>query len=218
MTRRPDQLKELTRYEIANVFMIHPNDLSGKFKNATGRTVLEFINFEKMKRAEKRLITCKDLTIAEISNSAGYAKYDQFRKAFKKTFTLNPRLYRKIKTDPDAAETAKHKYLFESVAIYIITRNLDQLSRLTRNDLAQTFQMNQNHLGAIFKKGAQKTVFNFIQFEKMKRAEVLLTTRHDLKVKQIAQMVGIPNCKRFRKKFSRIYGLNPCKYRLLHKS
>jgi YesN/AraC family two-component response regulator len=213
-----DQLNELTRYKIANDFGINQNYLSKKFKEDTGRTVLEFINFEKMKRVEKLLFACRDLSITNISEMAGFSTYNQFREIFKGTFGLNPWIYREARNNPGVVEGRKNLHSFESVAIYIITRELSQLSQLTRNRVAQYFGINKNYLGIIFKKCVKKTVLKFIEFEKLKRAEDMLTTKYNLHFKQIAQTVGMPRCDRFKKKFEAIYGLNPYRYRLLHKN
>ena len=46
----------------------------------------------------------------------------------------------------------------------------------------------------------------------------MLITRYDLNIKQIAQMIGMPDAARFRKKFKAVYGLNPYQYRQLYKT
>ncbi len=102
--------------------------------------------------------------------------------------------------------------------IYVITRSLDELSQLTKYKIAETFHINKNYLLEKFRKETNTTVFAFINFEKMKRAEKLLTTRFDLSVEDISRMVGIVKCKQFRRKFKKIYGLNPGKYRKLFKN
>lgn len=112
----------------------------------------------------------------------------------------------------------KHLDTVEKVIVYIITRDIDELSELTKYQLAGKFGINKNYLTERFKKEMNMTVFDFIDFEKMKRAEKLLTTRYDLSVEEISKRMGIARCKHFRKKFRKIFGLNPGKYRLLFKN
>ncbi len=218
ITRSQDELNRLTRHKIADVVGINPNYLSQKFKEDTGRALMEFINFEKMKRAEKALIICQKMTVTDISEIVGFAKYNQFRETFKKTFGVNPRVYRKARNNPGAVEQVKQEHLCETIAIYIITRLLNQLTHLSHNRISLDFSMNKNYLGDIFRKGVKRTVSDFILFEKIKRAENMLIDRHDLTIKAIAQSIGLPDCSRFRKKFKKFYGLPPCQYRLLYKT
>lgn len=111
----------------------------------------------------------------------------------------------------------KHQNVVERVMVFIITRNLDELSQLTKYKIAEIFHINKNYLLERFKSEVNMTVFAFINFEKMKRAEKLLTTRFDLPVEVISRKVGIAKCNQFRRKFRKIYGLNPGKYRKLFK-
>lgn len=112
----------------------------------------------------------------------------------------------------------KYKELPEIVAEYIITRNLRELSQLTRYKIADEFGINKNYLSEKFKEGLQMTVLQFLDFEKMKRAECLLRTRPDLPVKKISRFLGIENLTQFRRKFKRFYGLKPGRYRALFKN
>lgn len=100
---------------------------------------------------------------------------------------------------------------------YIISISLPELSQLTKYKIAEAFHINKNYLSEKFKKETNTTVYGFLNFEKMKRAEKLLTTRFDLSVEDISRRVGIIKCRQFRRKFKNIYGLNPGKYRKLFK-
>lgn len=111
----------------------------------------------------------------------------------------------------------KHKNISQRVATFVITRNLEELSELTRYKIANKFGINKNYLSERFKEGSQKTVLEFINFEKMKRAEFLLKTRYDLSVKDISKKIGIVKYKQFRAKFEKVYGLKPGEYRKLFK-
>jgi AraC-like DNA-binding protein len=96
VSRNLKELSGLTRYQIADYFGVNKNYLSEKFKNETQMTVLEYLDFEKMKRAERLLQTMPELTIREISDLVGIEKLSQFRKKFKKIYILKPGRYRKV--------------------------------------------------------------------------------------------------------------------------
>jgi AraC-like DNA-binding protein len=109
----------------------------------------------------------------------------------------------------------KHKRIGEAVVEYIITRNLKELSGLTRYMIADHFGINKNYLSEKFKEETQMTVRQFLDFEKMKRAEGLIKTRPDLNVRKISDLVGIEKLSHFRMKFKKLYFLNPGRYRRL---
>ena len=92
-----DELSNLTRYKIAEKFQINISYLSERFKKDTNMSVLHFIEFEKMMRAEMLIKTRSDLSIESISRILGFGKPEQFRLKFKKYFVLKPYQYRKLK-------------------------------------------------------------------------------------------------------------------------
>ncbi len=59
------------------------------------------------------------------------------------------------------------------------------------------------------------TVLEFINRERLKRAESMLKRRPDLSVRKISTRVGIAKVEHFRTKFKKAYGLKPGKYRSL---
>ncbi|MCK4762156.1 MAG: helix-turn-helix transcriptional regulator [Candidatus Aminicenantes bacterium] len=110
----------------------------------------------------------------------------------------------------------KHNNISESIIKYVLTLNDQELSELTRYKLAEIFGINKNYLSKKFKKDTCRTVCDFLDFEKMKRAERLLKTS-SLTVKTISKQVGISKHTYFVKKFQEIYGLKPGNYRELFK-
>lgn len=107
----------------------------------------------------------------------------------------------------------KSRRIPAQVAEYVVALELEALAELTRDKLAEHFGINRSYLSEVFKRRANRTLWEFITFERMKRAEMLLRTRPDLTVEEISRRVGIVKCEQFRAKFYRIYGLNPGKYR-----
>ena len=111
----------------------------------------------------------------------------------------------------------KYYKIGESVVEYIITRNLKELSNMTRYMIADHFGINKNYLSEKFKEETQMTVLQYLDFEKMKRAQDLIKTRPDLTIREISHLVGIEKLSQFRAKFKKAYLLSPGRYRLLIK-
>ncbi len=99
------------------------------------------------------------------------------------------------------------------VVAYILTRTLEELSQLTRNEIATEFNVNRNYLSKKFKRDTNMSVFGFIEFEKMIRAKILLHDRTELSVMKISKLLGVSKVNQFRKKFKRFYHITPGLYR-----
>lgn len=80
--------------EIADHFFVNKFYLSRMFKQETGYTVTEFINIQKVRRAQK-LLEDTDLSVAEISTAVGYENMTYFNRVFKKFIETSPLQYRK---------------------------------------------------------------------------------------------------------------------------
>lgn len=63
------------------------------FKQYTGKTIIEYINEERIEMAKKLLIETKD-NVAVISEKCGFTSETYFYRAFKKTVGTTPNLYR----------------------------------------------------------------------------------------------------------------------------
>lgn len=99
------------------------------------------------------------------------------------------------------------------VAEYVISCKLNDLSQLSRYRLASNFGINQNYLSKRFKEDTGMTIWEFINNERLKRAEFMLKYRPELSVRKISVKVGIVSVEQFRAKFKKIYGLKPGRYR-----
>ena len=64
------------------------------FKKVLGMSFLEYVNFKKIKMAERYLLT-KDMSIAEVGEAIGMPNMAHFYKLFKKFNDCSPNEYRK---------------------------------------------------------------------------------------------------------------------------
>jgi YesN/AraC family two-component response regulator len=107
----------------------------------------------------------------------------------------------------------KHEKLTEEVIIYILTRDLDELSQLTRYKIANKFDVNENYLSKRFKKDTGVSLFDYIESAQMYQAAELLKERHDLSIGDVQRKVGVEKGQHFTKKFKKILGISPSQYR-----
>lgn len=85
---------KLTLAEIAEKSNCDKYNFCRLFKNATGTTAFEYINFVRIKNAEKQLISTEK-AISEIAFDCGFASVQYFNRAFKKYRGCTPRTYQK---------------------------------------------------------------------------------------------------------------------------
>jgi AraC family transcriptional regulator, transcriptional activator of pobA len=64
------------------------------FKRITGKTFMQYLNFVRVREAEKLILTT-DKNISEIAQDVGFAGVSGFNKAFKKEKHLSPIAYKK---------------------------------------------------------------------------------------------------------------------------
>ena len=65
------------------------------FKNATGATFTEYLNFVRICKAEKLLLKTRD-SILEISEAVGFSSVSYFNRIFRKYRNCSPRTYRSV--------------------------------------------------------------------------------------------------------------------------
>jgi len=79
--------------ELAESVYLAPNYLRNLFKQATGRSPLEYLTRLRMDKAKEMLLMAQD-SIGEIAEKVGYPDIHHFSKLFKKMEGLSPRHYR----------------------------------------------------------------------------------------------------------------------------
>lgn len=88
--------KQITLEEISDVVNMNPSYFCRFFKKATGKTVMEYINFVRIWKAEN-LLSLTDESILEISMEVGFSSVSYFNRVFKKLKGASPMKYRKFK-------------------------------------------------------------------------------------------------------------------------
>lgn len=86
--------KEISLDEISNVTNIDKYRLCRQFKEITGSTVVNYINFLRLRKASKELLTT-DKAVGEIAFDSGFSTIQYFNKIFKNVYNCTPKTYRK---------------------------------------------------------------------------------------------------------------------------
>jgi|SRR4030095_9225416 two-component system, response regulator YesN len=85
--------EELSLRRVAKAVNIHPNYLSGRFKQVTGMNFVEYVACTRFKEA-CRLLDDGDLRISDIAFAAGFQSLSQFNRVFKRLSGKSPTQYR----------------------------------------------------------------------------------------------------------------------------
>ena len=86
----------LTLDEISSMFGLCPSYFSKKFKQETGMTFKEYVNYIRLHKAIQMLLTTDD-SITKIALACGFNSSNYFKDCFHKSFNISPREYRKLR-------------------------------------------------------------------------------------------------------------------------
>ena len=87
-------LQELTNEDVAKEFNYHPFYLSRVMKEATGKTLHQYLVYYRIHMAKNYLITT-DLNICMIADITGFSSCSHFIKIFREQTGVTPRQYKK---------------------------------------------------------------------------------------------------------------------------
>ena len=84
----------LTLDEVSEKVNLSPTYLSRKFRNVTGTTFREYVNYIRIRQASQMLLTTDD-SITKIAVYCGFNSSNYFKDCFRKANGVSPRAYRK---------------------------------------------------------------------------------------------------------------------------
>jgi len=87
--------QDLTLSELADVAQMSPYRFARAFKSSTGLTPHQYLLCQRIEIA-KKLLTLKQLSIAEISYQLGFASQSHFTATFRRFTKVTPTVYRNI--------------------------------------------------------------------------------------------------------------------------
>ena len=85
--------EDVSKEELARIGICSVRQLSRKFKECTGETVVEYVHRLRIDRA-RRLLSETDMKITEIASVIGFNDISFFNRVFKQQLTMTPREYR----------------------------------------------------------------------------------------------------------------------------
>jgi two-component system response regulator YesN len=96
LTLNLQELSQLTRYKIAQIFDVNENYLSKRFKKDTQVSLFDYIESAQVHQAAELLRERADLSVHDVQKLVGIEKNQHFSKKFKKILGINPSQYRDI--------------------------------------------------------------------------------------------------------------------------
>ena len=90
----------VTIEDLSKQFLMNPTTLKKAFKDVYGMSIAAHMKQHRMEHAAKRLVESND-SIAQIASAVGYESQSRFTSAFKETYGMLPRIYRKKQRDGD---------------------------------------------------------------------------------------------------------------------
>lgn len=91
--------------ELSKRFLMNPTSLKQAFKQVYGTSLAAHMKAHRMKRAAELLLEGKE-TVAQIALSVGYESQSRFTTAFKDTYGMLPREYRRQTADSAAPQSS----------------------------------------------------------------------------------------------------------------
>lgn len=94
--------EKLTAVHIAKKFRLRQSDLSANFKKITGKSFNEYLNYVRICKA-KRMLISSEKNITEIAFSVGFSNTSYFINCFKAQMGVTPASFKQIYADPPAS-------------------------------------------------------------------------------------------------------------------
>lgn len=91
----------ITLEDTADKVGLSPTYLSKKFKKVTGKSFTEYINYIRIRQAQRMLLTTDD-SITKIATDCGFNSSNYFKDCFKNVFGTSPRNFRMVMKDNNA--------------------------------------------------------------------------------------------------------------------
>jgi AraC-like DNA-binding protein len=84
---------QITLTDLAKLCNLTPQYLSGLFHRETGKTLTEYVLYEKLETS-KQLLTYSEHTLQEIASHLGFSSHSNFSAHFRRAYGITPREYR----------------------------------------------------------------------------------------------------------------------------
>ena len=106
-------------------------------------------------------------------------------------------------------------HISHRVVEFILTRQLDELSTLTREEISGALNLDPVKMTRAFESDQHISLDRFIVREKMYRAFSLIEKNHGITIEELAKKMGFLQTLEFAKEFKTIFLIDPGKYKEL---
>ena len=114
-----------------------------------------------------------------------------------------------LKESPTSTNGNEYIPIIENIKNYI-TANLEY--NITPEQIAEAFHYNKQYVGRLFKQKTGKSIKEYINYRRLKLANILLTETNDT-VLSISMRLGYNNISYFNRIYKQYYGITPGEYR-----
>lgn len=103
--------------------------------------------------------------------------------------------------------------LYFDTFLCVWSSSLNELSALNREIVAERMGISKSHLSNQIRQHHNMSFFEILEFVRILKAAELMLKKSELKIREIARLVGIRKDEHFRKKFKKYFGVAPSEYR-----
>lgn len=107
---------------------------------------------------------------------------------------------------PDQSE------LFDKINKYVV-ENISKMDSISVSNIAMHFDISVGYISKLYRQKTQRTFIDYVLELKLKEAKRLLERSPDIKIKDVALLLGYANTISFIRLFKRKLGITPGEYR-----
>lgn len=106
-------------------------------------------------------------------------------------------------------------HISHDVVEFILTRELDELSALTSEEISAALNLDPVEMARVFEADQQISLDRFILREKMYRAFFLIEKNHGITMEELAKKIGFLQTSEFAREFETFFLIDPGRYKEL---
>lgn len=111
----------------------------------------------------------------------------------------------------------RKKKIVERAVEFILSRDIEELARLTEEKVAKNIGVNSTYLSRSFKDDRKMAIVNFIQREKIYRAYFILSKDYVKSINELSGELGFLKVEDFDNEFENFFAIKPKAFKDLMK-
>lgn len=118
----------------------------------------------------------------------------------------------KINISDNSKIATDQSELFDKINEYVV-ENISKMDSISVNNIALHFGISIGYISKLYRQKTERTFIDYVLEIKLKEAKRLLEKSPDIKIKDVALMLGYTNTISFIRLFKRKLGITPGEYR-----